>query len=838
MTSRTVLLVALLGASCRPVVDLDLPPDVAHVAVVAVDSEDDTITADEIIAISELLEPDEAYTLDAGERYVALGWPEGAFGDAAIEGALRPSDACDTLPTPIWGTRVGSAASDELARTFPALTADGASIGCTGGLGCIERTCVAVAEFAISFEHTCARLASGKVACTGRNELGQAGVGTDEREIAQPRFVEGVEDAIDIGVGHTHTCAVHEDGHVSCWGSGRSGQLGDGARLPSNVPVRVADIEDAVEVTGGSRFTCARLRSGEVWCWGGNEKGQLGDGTDNVKILPVQAQSIGNATGLVTGWNHACVVRANGTIRCWGENGSGQIGTADNQATFNELREPVDAKALASSDGHTCAVTEGGDVYCWGINNNGQCAGPPASSVLSPRRVALPWPAEGIYAGGRNTCAYNSQDEMRCWGQWEAGLIENAVENETQYEPFRQSFGPGRGMDIDSNVACRIVDAERTECWGANARGALGIDPTLEVGRPHRVEGVLSYVGVGPAAHHACGFDEAGALACWGRGGVGQTLRDDDRIAGSVRTAPTLLPIRQLKSSATYSCARHDDRVSCWGSGFLGIGETKSSTVPVEAVGLRDPVDLDISDSHACAVLADGRLMCWGNNPMAFGIDMGGEAFFPVVAPGIDSVQRVAVGRGFTCVLRDDGSVACMGANLYNQLGHEDGATHVARRVEQLPAAVRIDAALDTTCVVTTTGDVYCWGRPVEGIRTPVTPGDQGPVAPNQIEIGEPAVEIAVGFNHACALGESGRLWCWGGNFYGQTGIAGPTRPARVLTPTRLDTPTNVVGVEASEQTTCAWNADGDAWCFGSNVYDQLGATSRVEEPVEVDFLP
>jgi alpha-tubulin suppressor-like RCC1 family protein len=43
---------------------------------------------------------------------------------------------------------------------------------------------------------------------------------------------------VAISVGETHICAVTSDGAVWCWGGNDYGQLGNGSRIASPVPVR------------------------------------------------------------------------------------------------------------------------------------------------------------------------------------------------------------------------------------------------------------------------------------------------------------------------------------------------------------------------------------------------------------------------------------------------------------------------------------------------------------------------------------------------------------------------------------------------------------------------
>jgi alpha-tubulin suppressor-like RCC1 family protein len=129
--------------------------------------------------------------------------------------------------------------------------------------------------------HSCALRRAGTVVCWGDNQRGALGDGTTTSSKA-PVPVVGIGDAISVSAGAAHTCAVRRTGAVACWGGGE-GQgsviaLGNGTNGNSLTPVTVSGLEDAVEVSAGEWQTCALRATGSVACWGTGESGQLGDG--------------------------------------------------------------------------------------------------------------------------------------------------------------------------------------------------------------------------------------------------------------------------------------------------------------------------------------------------------------------------------------------------------------------------------------------------------------------------------------------------------------------------------------------------------------------------------
>ena len=99
--------------------------------------------------------------------------------------------------------------------------------------------------------------------------------------------------ATAISAGRFHTCAVLDNGSVKCWGDGSSGQLGlgdtkdrgdDPGEMGDNLPsVDLGTGRTAKSVSAGSSHTCAVLDDGSVKCWGSGKSGRLGDGNAMIR---------------------------------------------------------------------------------------------------------------------------------------------------------------------------------------------------------------------------------------------------------------------------------------------------------------------------------------------------------------------------------------------------------------------------------------------------------------------------------------------------------------------------------------------------------------------------
>lgn len=103
-----------------------------------------------------------------------------------------------------------------------------------------------------------------------------------------------------------------------------------------------------------------------------------------------------------------------------------------------------------------------------------------------------------------------------------------------------------------------------------------------------------------------------------------------------------------------------------------------------------------------------------------------------------------------------------------------------------------------------------------------------------------PTTQLGTGVGHNCALTSTGRVQCWGANFYGQLGNGASGAGAESAVPVDVQgLSANIVAVSAGAEFTCALNTTGTVQCWGRNDYGQLGdgTTSTSPAPITVPGL-
>lgn len=185
-------------------------------------------------------------------------------------------------------------------------------------------------DLALGANHTCALDSKGDVSCWGSDEHGQVS-GASLLALND----EAGEEVIDVSAGRAHTCVATSLGRVLCWGANELAQLGAGLAGGTNAPpteVQLSPSAGAVVSLGaGTDHTCAVTAAGHLWCWGSNATGQVGAGSGSLyEATPVQV----GAPLAVTATGSGIDLREAGPITAsWTRFGyTGTAGTFDSSA--------------------------------------------------------------------------------------------------------------------------------------------------------------------------------------------------------------------------------------------------------------------------------------------------------------------------------------------------------------------------------------------------------------------------------------------------------------------------------------------------------------------------
>jgi len=315
--------------------------------------------------------------------------------------------------------------------------------------------------------------------------------------------------------------------------------------------------------------------------------------------------------------------------------------------------------------------------------------------------------------------------------------------------------------------------------------------------------------------------------------------------------------------------------VKCWGfngQAVLGLGDTANrgddtnemgAALPAVALGTgRTARQVVLGKAHACALLDDASVKCWGYNDVNAGQlglgtpdargDQAGEMgdALPTVSLGAGrTAAQLAAGYMHTCALLDNGTVKCWGENDFGQLGlgdtraRGDGPGEMGDALPTVSLGVgrtakQITAGAQFSCALLDDETVKCWGSNDHGKlgvgdtqnrgTSPAQMGDALQRA--NVGAGRTVKQLTSGAHHVCARLDGGALKCWGNNLNGELGLGdtqrrgdAPGEMGDALPTVSLGAGRTVVDVRAGFSHTCALLDDGTLKCWGYNNSGALG---------------
>lgn len=287
-----------------------------------------------------------------------------------------------------------------------------------------------------------------------------------------------------------------------------------------------------------------------------------------------------------------------------------------------------------------------------------------------------------------------------------------------------------------------------------------------------------------------------------------------------------------------------------------------------EVVELVFKNDLKVLDyvstkDHACVLLINGKVNCWGQNP--FGVlgyqnqknillkkkgRLNRLRFLPLIK-GERTIQ-ISLAPHHSCALFESGRIKCWGQNQNGQLGIPllgpigDGKKEMGehlpfvalgsnRKVVQVLAAG--EGKYARSCALFEHGRVKCWGAAgaVQGNEDEVFRG-RDPDSMGEhlrwIDFGveSKVIMLTAGDQHNCALFENHQVKCWGENQYGQLG-----QGHRESRGSKMRDMSHLVGfvalgkdfkvqdMRSSNFHNCVFSSKQEMKCWGLNQWGQLG---------------
>lgn len=348
---------------------------------------------------------------------------------------------------------------------------------------------------------------------------------------------------------------------------------------------------------------------------------------------------------------------------------------------------------------------------------------------------------------------------------------------------------------------------------------------------------------------HSCAVSDRGNLRCWGRDTNGASGGVERRDAGAHAEAiasalvPFARPVVEVSSGLAHDCALDKlGEVSCWGV-WKPAPHPRTWQGVVQILSLGAPAKHVVAgDDHSCVLMASGDIRCWGGGrtgALGYGnsADVGDDED-PAEAGNVSiggSALQVVIGDGFTCALLDSHRVRCWGEDvaLGNPARARIGATDVPSAFAEVDIGGDVKALAagsSHVCALLVDSSVRCWGGGAQGtlgLGNQLDVGDdETPSAAGPVDLGAPAIQLAAGVAHTCALLTNGRVRCWGQGQHGQLGYGNKADVGDDEVPASagdVDLGGDAVAIAAGGFHSCAMLKGGCVRCWGLGADGQLG---------------
>jgi hypothetical protein len=438
--------------------------------------------------------------------------------------------------------------------------------------------------------------------------------------------------------------------------------------------------------------------------------------------------------------------------------------SSDSGASWSERESSRTWVSVASSaDGAILAAADfGGHVY---VSTNYGQDWTVTEQTRNWESVDLSGDGSKIYAVARGAQIYTSTDFGQTWTPREAVRHWISISSSDDGENVLAATLGGRlyvsndagqtwvAHQSNRNWKSVTSDGDGRQLIGAVAGGKIWISKNLPfIETPGSTFALQVSVGTG----FSCALTIEGSVQCVGLNDIGQL--GDSTLTNRASPVPvsSLSDVVKVETGSEHACALlSSGRVSCWGrntSGQLGNNATVQSSVPVSVLGIGGDnvpaLDISLGRSHSCALLADGRVACWGEgSSYQFGNNATTDKRIPFVISGVSNVTALDAGGDRTCAIIDQANVKCWGAwraGIYGMTYNKN-----AEVIASLNSSKLISVGSNHICGVLSDGSVRCETAYESGSGSGVISGISSPI------------EISAGTSSVCALSSIGEVYCW-----------------------------------------------------------------------------
>jgi alpha-tubulin suppressor-like RCC1 family protein len=746
--------------------------------------------------------------------------------------------------------QLGNNTTTDSAYAIPVLTGTGSSQYLTG-----------MTDVSASFDFSFATGTSGGVWAWGDNTSGRTGVGTTagNQKFAAPVLstTGTLGNIVEVASSGVFGLALDGTGAVWAWGDNTDGPIGVSGSTSQTKAVKVVwtgtgtPFNGVTDIAAGWEHGMAVVwngsNSGTVWCWGEQANGRLGNGQNAAAVIktPVEVTCTNGATltnivQIAAGPRHSLALDGTGGVWAWGYNATGDLGNGTTTTGLNAAPVSLPEAMLTIGAGgyddgsgtiqaFSYAIGVSGKFYAWGYDGHGELADGQTVNLDGPEVTGtsvnwldsfalqnpLGWSGVAIQPANITltpTATAGALAKAEFFGN-------SSYLGTTTTSPFTWSLS-------NLSAGSYTFSVVGMDAYGASASSSLSLGIPLPTITGNVIVPNVTMTGgsSGDFQLSRNGSTTNPVTFTYTVGGTAVSGSNYVALSGSA-TIPsgssftdiyvTPIPARDF----SWQTRDVSISVSLTGSGYnlqSGTADIILTNLPPLATPTLGPAaggvmfvpDVSLSDTDTNAdtiyYTTDGSTPTTGS---------------PLVAPG----QTVRIAPN----------------TVVNAIAYGEGYPYSLITTGTYSGIAQISAGSTHSLAVKTDGSLWGWGSNATGQLGNGNKLDQWYPMPLGITSGTTlVVSISAGGGHSLAVTSDGKLWAWGDNTYGQTGVS--STGTDILTPSLVSTGgTTIVAVAAGGMHSLALTSGSTVLAFGYNANGQLGnsGTTSSYTPVVVTGL-
>lgn len=292
------------------------------------------------------------------------------------------------------------------------------------------------------------------------------------------------------------------------------------------------------------------------------------------------------------------------------------VGAASGSTITRAVNQKLDVQQIVAAADVSYLLTKDGKLYSQGLNNFGQLG--IGSFVNAPDWTQVNFAVEGeqpaitkLSTQGEHVLALDASGGLWTWGNASDGALGNGSENPVlQPSKLAVSYSFTQ-IEAGDDFVVAIDSRGSLYTWGQNSQGQLGNDTTQAVSGPAILELGVRFTSVTAGKNFALAIDETGALWAWGANDAGQY--------GNGSKDVSLVPVKvsdkawqsvtASRFSNTVMGIDTDGKLWSWGSGahaLLGTGSDWRAEQAAENKRVADEIArIKVADAAARQAIVD-----------------------------------------------------------------------------------------------------------------------------------------------------------------------------------------------------------------------------------------